>query len=187
MPDVNTRLSSNLTIEILAVAFSITYTVLITYGINWCWPAAIIGSVLFLFLCFKKQLFAETILHLFYIATGVYGWITWETNSEFITESLGWNYNIIIILIGIAASIVAGKLLKRFTSSHLPFVDSFTTIFGFVATLMMIHMVVENWIYWIVIDTVSIYLYSSRGMHIAALLYFAYTLLAINGYYTWVG
>jgi nicotinamide mononucleotide transporter len=64
-------------------------------------------------------------------------------------------------------------------------VDTFTTVFSVIATIMMVMAVTENWYYWIVIDAVSIFLYASRRMYLTALLFVVYTLLAINGAMQW--
>ena len=66
-----------------------------------------------------------------------------------------------------------------------PLIDSFTTIFSFIATYLMAKKWIENWLYWIVIDGVSVYLYYTRGLEIYALLMFAYTIIVVYGYFEW--
>lgn len=173
-------------IEFLAVIFSIAYTVLITYESILCWSAALVSSLLFIYLCYKKKLLAETTLHIFYFAMGIYGWVTWGLASTFEVISYGFQTNMLLILTCFLLILPTGYLLKKYTQAKLPFIDSFTTIFSFMATFMMIHMVLENWLYWVVIDSVSIFLYAKRGLILAAGLYFIYTLLAINGYINWL-
>ena len=173
-------------IELIAVVFSIAYTVLITYENILCWPAALFSSILFIYLCYQKKLLAETTLHIFYFAMGIYGWITWGMASTFEVHSYGFKVNLFLVGIGLLLTLITGLLLKKYTPAKLPFVDSFTTVFSFIATFMMIHMVLENWLYWIVIDSVSIFLYAKRGLFLAAALYFVYTMLAINGYINWL-
>ena len=67
----------------------------------------------------------------------------------------------------------------------MPLLDSFTTIFSFIATWMTARRVLENWIYWIAIDGLSVYLYYSRGLDVYSLLSFVYTGMAIYGYFNW--
>jgi len=172
-------------IEALAVIFSIAYTVLITYGNILCWPFALTRSLLFIYLCFKKQLLAETTLHIFYAVMAIYGWFTWYLETSFEVHTMGLMKNIFFIVIGLALIYPIGMLLKKYTKAELVYIDTFTTLFSVLATFMMIHMVIENWFYWIIIDTVSIFLYAKRGLYLAAILYAVYTLLAVNGYLTW--
>ncbi len=172
-------------LELLAVVFSVLYTALITYEIIWCWLFAIAASVIFIYLVFKKSLIAETVLHIFYLLAAVYGWVTWGASGGFAVSSYGLNMNLLLIASGFGCVLISGFVLKKFFAAAMPFVDSFTTIFSFIATYMMAHMVLENWLYWIVIDSVSVYIYAKRGLHIGSALYFIYTLLAINGYFQW--
>ncbi|MEX0812382.1 MAG: nicotinamide riboside transporter PnuC [Chitinophagales bacterium] len=179
--------NKNLILEIIAVLSGAAYTILISYGSLWCWLFAIISSIAFIYLCFSKRLLAETGLHTFYLAMGFYGFYSWDTaEGGFAPISLGWEYNFIIIIAAGGLSIISGHLLKRHSKAALPYLDAFTTIFSIIATFMMVGMVLENWIYWIVIDALSIYLYSKRGLYLSALLYLAYIGLAINGLINWL-
>jgi nicotinamide mononucleotide transporter len=87
---------------------------------------------------------------------------------------------------GILLSLTAGYGLKKYSDAALPWLDSFTTVFSIIATALMVSLFPENWLYWIAIDAVSVYLYLKRGLKITALLFVFYTLLAINGYLTWI-
>jgi nicotinamide mononucleotide transporter len=68
----------------------------------------------------------------------------------------------------------------------MPIVDSFTTVFSIIATYMITKKVLENWLYWIVIDAVSIYLYLSRDLHLTSFLFMLYAIIAIFGYFSWL-
>ena len=181
-----TYITKDRLLEIAAVVFSIAYTVLITYESILCWAAAIIASLLFIYLVWQKKLIAETVLHFFYLLAAVYGWITWGASPGFSVTSYGLNVNMLLIGVGMSTAALAGYLLKKYSTAALPYVDSFTTIFSFIATYMMAHTVLENWLYWIVIDSVSVFLYAKRGLFISAGMYVIYTLLAINGYFQWL-
>ena len=79
-----------------------------------------------------------------------------------------------------------GFYFATYTDTQMPMVDSFTTVFSLFATYMVTKKVLENWLYWIVIDAVSIYLYFSRDLHLTSLLFMAYTIIAIFGYFAWL-
>lgn len=173
-------------LEIFAVASGMAYTLFITYGIIWCWLFAFISSALFLYICFQKRIYAESLLQMFYILTAVYGYLNWgETGGE-IRNMLTWEVHGMIILSGGSLVLVSGLLLRRLTDAATPFVDSFTTVFSVFGTLLMINLYPENWYYWIVIDAVSIWLYLNRGLYITAGLFFIYVLMAINGAMEWM-
>ncbi len=173
-------------LEAVAVLLGAAYTLLITYGSVWCWPAGMLSSGIFVYLLLHKKLLAETVLQLFYIGFSLYGWITWGRADSFEVITLGWTTNLIIILCGALLVALVGFLLGKYTSAKLPYVDSFTTVFSLLATWMMVHAVFENWIYWVVIDAISIFMYADRGLYLASVLFAAYTFLALNGLYEWL-
>lgn len=179
------KISHNRAIEALAVITGLAYTVLITYGYVWCWAAAIISSLLFLYLCFVKRIYAEALLQIFYVFTAIYGWIHWNDSGGNIASSLHWSIHGMIALSGLALVLISGTLLNKMTDAATPYIDSFTTVFSIFATLLMIRLIPDNWVYWIIIDTVSIYLYYRRGLYITVGLFVLYTILAVNGFLTW--
>lgn len=172
-------------LELLAVLSSIAYTILFTYGFIVCWAFALLGASLYLFLCFKRKIYAESLLQAFYVFTAIYGWIHWNETAGARNEPLEFIVHLLIILIGYALVITSGFLLRRMTDAAQPFLDSFTTVFSIFATLLMISSYPENWLYWLVIDSVSVFLYYKRRMYFTAGLFFIYTLLVINGWLEW--
>lgn len=71
------------------------------------------------------------------------------------------------------------------TTAALPYVDAFTTWYAVVTTYMVTKKILENWVYWFVIDSVSVYLYYSRGLYLTALLFIAYLVIIVFGYLKW--
>ena len=173
-------------IEILAVLFSIIYVVLAAKENTWCWAAAAISVSLYIYICFTAKLYPETGLQIFYLIMSVFGYFMWnKENKEQIKE---WSElkHLIIILIGAITTFFMGYYFSTYTDSQMPIVDSFTTIFSIIATYMVIKKVLGNWLYWIVIDTVAVYLYFSRDLHLTSLLFVVYTIIAIFGYFSWM-
>lgn len=168
-------------LELLAVVFNLLYTALYIRESIWCWPFAFIGSALFVYLCYSRQLIAETVLQVFYVGFAVYGFITF--NGVWGDADWGTMKHMGFIGGGVVLTVLSAVLLRRYTSAKLPLIDSFTTIFSLIATWIMVNYVHENWLYWIVVDTVSIFLYAGRKMYFGAVLFVIYLLLAINGYF----
>lgn len=179
------RLSAIRLLEITGVLTGLAYTLLLTYSSVWAWGFAIISSSLYLYICFRKKLYAESVLQLFYIYTAIYGWMHWNDSGGIIAATLPWNIHGMIILAGSALVVISGFLLRRMTDAATPYVDSFTTVFSIFATILMINLIPDNWWYWIVIDAVSVYLYINRKLYLTAGLFALYTLLAINGLLEW--
>ena len=138
------------------------------------------------YICFEAQLYLETGLQIFYLFMAGYGYSQWKKpKKELSIKSWSIIFHLKLIFIGIVVSIAFGKLAETYTNAALPLIDAFTTIFSLFATFMVTRKILENWIYWIVIDAVSIYLYYSRDLHLTAALFATYTIIAVFGYLSW--
>lgn len=173
-------------LEATAVICSILYTVLITQGYIICWLFGLLSASLYLYICWQKRIYAEMLLQAFYVITAFYGYARWGDGLSENIKQLPLNLHAGIIASGLALVLVSGYLLKRYTNAAKPLVDSFTTVFSVFATLLQINLFPENWLYFIVIDAVSVYLYVNRKLYLTAGLFVVYTLLAINGYFAWM-
>jgi nicotinamide mononucleotide transporter len=80
---------------------------------------------------------------------------------------------------------VSGGLLSEYSDAALPHLDSLTTWGAVVATYMVARKILENWVYWFVIDAVSVGLYLNRGLFLTALLFVGYLVLIVIGYRSW--
>jgi nicotinamide mononucleotide transporter len=177
-----------LLLEIVAVIFGVLYTVLMAQNKISCWIFGIIGSLLsvYLFIVYAK-LYAEAVLYVFYVFAGVYGWLVWKKQKQIDEVYLHkLSTHIKLILFGTALSfLLYYGLTYFFKEAEKPLIDSFTTVFSFIATYLMAKKWIENWFYWLVIDGISVYLYYSRGLEIYALLMLVYTGLVVYGYLQW--
>ena len=175
------------TIESVAVFFSILYVVLAAKESIWCWGAAIISVSLYIYICFSAQLYPETGLQIFYLFMAFYGHYNW-TKKEQPLQINEWSIikHFFILATGAVLVFLMGFYFATYTNAKMPIVDSFTTVFSVFATYMVAKKILGNWLYWIVIDMVSVYLYFSRDLHLTSLLFIAYTIIAIFGYFSWI-
>lgn len=170
--------------ESVAVVSSFLYTLLYIRGSEWCWLFAFVGASIFTYLCYEKRIFAESFLQFFYVVMAIYGYVT--MNAEWQTIVWSWQTHATWIAIGTVGTFASAYLLSKFTSSKMALEDSFTTMFGLVATWVMVNYVHENYLYWIAIDLVSIHLYWKRELYFGSALYFAYTILVTAAYFGWM-
>lgn len=177
-------------IEIVAVFLAVVYLVLAAYQNNWCWAAAAISSAIYIKICFDAQLYIESGLQFFYLVMAAVGYFNWKkktddnpTNNKLINLSFK-QWIIGILLCGIVSFGMA-YWFQQNTNAKLPWLDAPVTIFSIWATWLVIKKVLQNWLLWIVIDSVAIYIYLQRELNITAALYALYTLLAIIGYFKW--
>jgi nicotinamide mononucleotide transporter len=175
--------------EIAAVLLLVAYLLLAIRQNILCWPAAIAGSSIYVVLMYQAGLYMESALQFFYIGMAVYGWFCWRHG---ITRAAGlpvisWPLAFHLLPVCIIAVLtgLSGYLLASYTSAALPYLDSFTTWGAVITTWMVARKVLQNWHYWFVIDSVSVYLYVSRDLLLTALLFCVYLLLIIIGYRAW--
>lgn len=174
-------------LEWLAVLTSVAYVILAARNHIACWPFALVTSSLYIYICFDFQLYIESGLQLFYFAMAIIGWALWSKSDQIggVINRMPMSWHLITIISSTIGTVILGFLFSRYTDQASPYVDAFTTCFSLSATFLVTKRVIENWLYWIIIDTVSIYLYANRGLYLSSLLFLLFTVLAIVGYLSW--
>lgn len=174
-------------LELIAAAFGLGFITLMIYQNIWCWPLGIVSSLTSIYIFFSSKLYAESILYVFYVLIGIYGWYTWKKGrqKDLVVVTKNASYNLLMIVIGIIGSIAVGLFLSKWTDAERPFADSSSTMFSFVASFMEAHKVLSSWFFWIAINAFSIWLYLDRGLRIMSGLMVVYFLLSVAGYIMW--
>ncbi|MFK8047682.1 MAG: nicotinamide riboside transporter PnuC [Halioglobus sp.] len=176
--------------ELTAVALGIAYLLLAMQESRWCWYAAFASTAIFLFVFWDVSLFMESALQVYYLAMAIYGWLQWQPADadKKVLRITRWSVKQHCYAIGaiVLLSLISGTLLDQYSSAKLPFLDSFTTWGSILTTWMVTRKILENWLYWIVIDGVSIFLYLDRGLYLTALLFMVYLVIVVFGYRKWL-
>ncbi|MDO7750671.1 MAG: nicotinamide riboside transporter PnuC [SAR86 cluster bacterium] len=176
-------------LESTAVIFAILYLILAVKQNILCWTAGIISSVLYFFIMQKAGLYMEAYLQVFYVVMGIYGWSQWSasnaSNPIFIVNTWSKYQHMITISIILVLSLLSGFLMERYTDAALPFLDALVSWGAVVATYMVAKKLLENWIYWFVIDATSIFLFIERGLWLSAVLFATYLVIIFFGYQSW--
>jgi nicotinamide mononucleotide transporter len=187
--------------EVVAVILGIAYLVLAMRQNILCWYAAFGSTAIFSWLFWDVSLVMESGLNVYYLIMAVYGWWVWRGNAR--SENISpenvqtkpvekaiqiWSVSRhgLVIASVILISLATGYGLEKNTSAALPYLDSFTTWGAVITTYMVTQKVLENWLYWLVIDTVAIYLYIDRELYLTALLMAIYLVLAVAGWFIWL-
>jgi len=176
--------------EVAAVLLGVAYLLLAMRESLWCWYAAFASTAIFLFLFWEVNLLMESALQVYYLAMAVYGWWQWQYGSsehdELAISSWGPRQHSLAIGTVLTISLASGLALAQYSSAALPFLDSFTTWGSVLTTWMVARKILENWLYWLVIDSASIYLYLDRELYLTAVLFAAYLVIVIFGYRKWL-
>ncbi len=175
-------------LEVVAILFAVAYVLLATRQLLWCWPAAMISTTLYVVIYYEVALFSESLLNAYYLLIAVYGWYQWQRGGAggepLAIQRWRWTTHLQLIVIT-ALFIPLLGLWTRSLGAAFPFADAATTCFSVLATWLVTRKVLENWLYWVIIDLVGIYLNFARGLYLTSLLFVAYTVLAVYGYWQW--
>lgn len=176
-------------LETAAIVLSLTYVVLAAKENMWCWPPAFVASALFAYITFQRDILGESFIQTFYVLMAVYGYWQWQrpVSGTGVLPIKEWTAraHIIAITCGLLLSLAVGAGLEHLFGSALPYVDAITTVFSLLATFMVARKVLSNWLYWIAIDLLNVYLYWNRNLELTSGLYLLYAVLAVWGYIRW--
>lgn len=176
-------------LELVSVCFGLAYVILAARENAWCWPAALVNTATAIILFWDASLLMESGLNAFYLLIAVYGWWQWQYGgsgkSELTISTWPLRNHLYVLIAIILLSMTSGAALSSNSTAALPYLDSLTTWSAVICTWMVTQKILENWLYWIVIDAVSIYLYIDRELYLYAMLFALFTVIAIYGYYQW--
>ncbi|MES1195649.1 MAG: nicotinamide riboside transporter PnuC [Steroidobacter sp.] len=191
--------------EIIAAVLALAYLVLAMIRSMWCWLCAFISSAIYVVLMARQGLPMDALLNLYYVVMAVYGYMSWRSGKQDDGEMkiVVWTFKQHLIAIGaiLLLSSVSSVILQRIAPwlAHLsqelgfgyvqlvrsPWLDSFVTWSSVITTWMVARRVLENWLYWIVVDGVAAGLYWMRDLKYTSALFVIYVIMVIYGYFQW--
>ena len=176
--------------EIAAALMGVAYILLAAKESQWCWPFAFFSTIIYTVLFWEGQLPMQALLNFYYIGMAVYGYWLWrkhgKTENTLAITSWGWPKNLAFIAIGLIISATATYYLTTNNQSQSPALDAYTTVFAVMNTWLMAKKVLQNWLYWVIIDAAAVVLYVETSYYATAALFVLNTILAIAGYTSWV-
>ncbi|MEQ8705705.1 MAG: nicotinamide riboside transporter PnuC [Phaeodactylibacter sp.] len=177
-------------VDWVATVTALLYIILAARGNVWCWFWGIISCALWAYASYAfYQLYLDAVLQVFYVVmafVGLYNW-RWggEGNTEAPIQRLPWNAHLPYLAGGTLLAIAFGYFFDQYTPAAATYWDAFTTVFSVLATLLLVQRYLDNWAYWVVIDTIYIGLYFSREAYLFSLLMVVYTVIASVAWVQW--
>lgn len=160
------------------------------------WIASVVMPSISLWLYFRKGLYADFAINIYYLAIAVYGYVVWTRKKPSERDKKPENrlkirhVDIPTLLGCIGATFALWAIiwwvLVTFTNSNVPVADAFTTALSIVAMWMLARKFVEQWLAWFVVDAVCVGLYIYKEIPFYAFLYALYTAIALLGYRKWL-
>ncbi|HEA79797.1 MAG TPA: nicotinamide riboside transporter PnuC, partial [Maribacter sp.] len=157
----------------------------------WVYPTGLISTSIFVYLLLKWGLLGDMLINVYYFIMSLYGWYIWtrKIDAEHYTPitRVTKKENITSVYIFVATIIFVFTVYQVFDkwNSWTAYVDTITTAIFFVGMWLMAKRKVENWIYWIIGDLISIPLYFYKGFTFTSFQYLIFTILAVYGYNAW--
>lgn len=150
------------------------------------WWTGIIATIAYGVLFFQNQLYADATLQVFFVVTGILGWVWWASNKELAKIQFEAPRNIGLgVLIAVVVAALYAALLHFNTDAYMPGPDSLVLTFSILGQILLMRRKVESWYVWVVVNCISVPLYFSRGLTLSAALYTAFLAHAIYTSYTW--
>jgi len=187
----NESATVDIVLEIVAVIFGFLSVWYSKQNKIWVFPTGMISTSIFVYLLLKWGLLGDMMINGYYFIMSVYGWYIWtrkvdETHVTPISRTTS-KEKLMSIGIFIATMIFVYIIYKSFDkwTSWVAYVDTVTTAIFFVGMWLMAKRKIENWIYWIIGDIISVPLYFYKGFTFTSLQYLGFTFIAIFGYLAW--
>ena len=183
--------SLDITLEITGVVFGLLSVWLAKKNHIGVFPTGMISTSIYVYLLLKWGLVGDMLINAYYFGMSVYGWVIWtQVNDQQQTTPISrinkqeWRY-LLLLLVGSLGFVYGVYQLFGLWNSSTAVIDTLTTAIFFSGMWLMALRKIENWIFWIVGDIISVPLYLFKGFSFTSLQYLIFTFIAIYGYLEW--
>ena len=181
----------DITLEIMGVVFGLLSVWLAKKNHIGVFPTGMISTSIFVYLLLKWGLVGDMLINAYYFGMSVYGWVIWsrvndQQQTTLITRinQLEWKY-LFLLFVGSLGFVYGVYQWFGLWNSSTAMIDTLTTAIFFSGMWLMARRKIENWIFWIVGDIISVPLYLIKGFSFTSLQYLIFTFIAIYGYLEW--
>jgi nicotinamide mononucleotide transporter len=178
-------------LELIAVFFGLWSVWCAKKDSIWVFPTGLISTLIYAYLLWKWSLLGDSMINVYYFIMSIYGWYHWTRKKGDVDEfpiSVMTNKEkvmaIVIFVLTIFFVIIVYLFFNKFTSWY-SYLDTFLTAIFFVGMWLMAKRKIENWLFWIVGDLLSIPLYFAKGYTFTSFQYLIFTIIAVYGYLEW--
>ena len=181
----------DITLEITGVVFGLLSVWLAKKNHIGVFPTGMISTSIYVYLLIKWGLVGDMLINAYYFGMSVYGWVIWtQVNDQKQTTPISrinkqeWRY-LLLLFVGSLGFVYGVYQWFGLWNSSTAVVDTLTTAIFFSGMWLMARRKIENWIFWIVGDIISVPLYLIKGFSFTSLQYLIFTFIAIYGYLEW--
>ncbi len=180
-----------ITLELIAIVFGLASVWFAKKDNIWVFPTGIVNTAIYTYLLWKWSLLGDMMINGYYFIMSLYGWYNWTRKSEDISKisisKISAREKIISTIIFVITIIFVTIVYLIFDklTTWFAYVDTFITGIFFVGMWLMAKKKIENWIFWIIGDLISIPLYFIKGYTFTSFQYLVFTIIAFYGYLEW--
>lgn len=179
-------------LEIIGFVTTLLGIWLATRGHVLTWPLQLVASLIYVYLFVDAHLFGESVLQFVYAALAIYGWWCWRKPQsgqvplpELANSRLTGKQWLLFNGVGLLLTLIVGRFQTQFLPTDVPYLDSALFVFGLIAQWMQARKLIENWLYWVVLDLVGGWVYWHKSLNLTATLYLILAGLAVVGWWQW--
>ncbi|TQI69584.1 nicotinamide mononucleotide transporter [Gramella sp. Hel_I_59] len=178
-------------LEIIAVIFGFLSVWYSKQNNILVYPTGIVSTMIFVYLLWQWELLGDMMINAYYFSMSIYGWYVWtrKVDDDHFTPitSTTRKEKILSVVIFTGTLLFVFGIYEWFDkwNNWTAYVDTITTAIFFVGMWLMARKKIENWIYWIIGDIISVPLYFYKGLTLTSLQYLLFTIIAIYGYLAW--
>ena len=183
--------ASEIALELIGVFFGLASVWFAKKDNIFVFPTGLISTFIYAYLLWKWELLGDSMINGYYFIMSIYGWYHWTRKKgdveEFPVSRITKKEKQTAIVIFILTLVFVYLVYQYFDKfiNWFNYVDTFLTAVFFVGMWLMAKRKIENWIFWIVGDFISIPLYFFKGYTFTSLQYLIFTVLAVYGYLEW--
>ena len=181
----------DITLEITGVVFGLLSVWLAKKNHTGVFPTGMSSTSIYVYLLLKWALVGDMLINAYYFGMSVYGWVIWTrvNDQEQVTpisrmNQQEWRY-LLLLFVGSLGFVYGIYQWFGLWNSSTAAIDTLTTAIFFSGMWLMARRKIENWIFWIVGDIISVPLYLIKGFSFTSLQYLIFTFIAIYGYLEW--
>ncbi|WP_025742764.1 nicotinamide riboside transporter PnuC [Aquimarina pacifica] len=180
-----------ISLEIIAVIFGILSVFFARANSIWVYPTGMISTLIYVYLLLQWALLGDMMINAYYFIMSVYGWYVWtrkvdDTITTPISRTTAKEKRIqLIIFVATLVFVYSVYIAFDKWNDWTAYVDTLTTAIFFVGMWLMARRKIENWIFWIIGDIISVPLYFYKGFTFSSFQYLLFTIIAIFGYLSW--
>ena len=181
----------DIALEVIAIIFGLLSVWYSKQNKIWVFPTGMISTVIFVYLLYKWGLLGDMMINAYYFIMSVYGWYIWtrKVDDSAVTpiSKTTFNEKKLSLAIFLATLVFVYLVYHAFGkwTSWVAYIDTLTTGIFFVGMWLMAKRKIENWLFWIIGDIISVPLYFYKGFTFTSFQYFVFTIIAIYGYLAW--